>query len=100
MSNVTLTSNQLDPNSHWHNPIEKILYIPTIGDLDLFDQNGYDLTLLEQHFAYSNNAKPKKHREHLRALKQEWFTQMPTTEGAHLNHSLLFERKGYTGAAL
>jgi hypothetical protein len=66
----------------------------------LFDQNGYDLTPLEQYFAYGNKVKPKKHRDHLRALKQDWFTQLPTTEGSHLNHSLLFERKGYAGAAL
>jgi len=97
---ITLTSNQFDSNGYWDHPIEKLLYKPTVEDLDLFDQNGYDLTTLEQHFAYSNKIKPKKHREHLRAIKQEWFTQSSTIEGAHLNHSLLFERKGYTGAAL
>jgi len=100
MSKVILTDNRFDPNGFWDQPIEKLLYQPTVEDLDLFDQNGYDLTQLEQHFAYGNRIKPKKHREHLRALKQEWFTQLPRTEGAHLNHSLLFERKGYTGAAL
>jgi hypothetical protein len=100
MSKVILTDNRFDANGYWDQPIEKLLYQPTIEDLDLFDQNGYDLTQLEQHFAYGNRVKPKKHREHLRALKQDWFTQLPRTEGAHLNHSLLFERKGYTGAAL
>jgi len=97
---ITLSDNQFDSNGYWDQPIAKILYQPTIDDLDLFDQNGYDLTPLEQHFAYGNRSKPKKHRDHLRALKEDWFTQMPRTEGAHLNHSLLFERKGYTGAAL
>jgi hypothetical protein len=97
---ITLTDNQFDSNGYWDQPVEKLLYQPTVEDLDLFDQNGYDLTQLEQHFAYGNRIKPKKHREHLRALKQEWFTQMPRIEGSHLNHSLLFERKGYTGAAL
>ena len=97
---ITLTSNQFDANGYWDRPIEKLLYQPTIEDLDLFDQNGYDLTPLEQHFAYGNKTKPKKHRDHLRALKQDWFTQLPAIEGAHLNHSLLFERKGYTGEAL
>jgi len=100
MSTVVITDNKFDSNGYWDQPIEKLLYQPTIEDLDLFDQNGYDLTPLEQHFAYSNKVKPKKHRDHLRALKQEWFTQLPKTEGSHLNHSLLFERKGYTGAAL
>jgi len=100
MSTVVITDNRFDPNGYWDKPVEKLLYQPTIEDLDLFDQNGYDLTQLEQHFAYGNRVKPKKHREHLRALKQDWFTQLPVTEGAHLNHSLLFERKGYTGDAL
>ena len=97
---ITLSDNQFDSNGYWDQPIAKILYQPTIDDLDLFDQNGYDLTPLEQHFAYGNRTKPKKHRDHLRALKEDWFTQIPRTEGAHLNHSLLFERKGYTGQAL
>ena len=97
---ITLSDNQFDASGYWDKPIEKLLYQPIIEDLDLFDQNGYDLTPLEQYFAYSNKVKPKKHREHLRALKQEWFIQPPTTEGSHLNHSFLFERKGYTGAAL
>jgi hypothetical protein len=34
------------------------------------------------------------------ALKSEWFTQPSKTHGAVINHALLFERKGYTGAAL
>jgi hypothetical protein len=97
---LSLTDNKFDSKGYWDKPIEKLLYQPTIEDLDLFDQNGYDLTQLEQHFAYSNRTRPKKHRDHLRAIKEDWFTHLPRTEGAHLNHSLLFERKGYTGAAL
>lgn len=97
---VKLTDNLLDPNGFWDKPIEKLVYLPTTEDLELFDQNGYDLTVLEQHFAYSNYAKPKKHREHIRALKKDWFTQGNKIEGAVLNHSLLFERKGYAGDAL
>jgi hypothetical protein len=35
------------------------------------------------------------------ALKKPWFLQEPeVAEGAVLNHALLFERKGYAGAAL
>jgi hypothetical protein len=97
---VHLTDNLLDPNGHWDKPIEKLLYQPTVEDLDLFDQNGYDLTPLERHYAYSNRAKPKRHRDHIHALKWDWFTQFNKIEGAVLNHSLLFERKAYAGAAL
>ena len=97
---LTLTNNQFDANGYWTNPVEKILYIPTSEDVALFDQNGYDLTDIEKHYAYSNWSKPKKHREHRVALKHPWFEQENTTEGAVLNHSLLFERKAYSGAAL
>lgn len=95
-----LTDNRLDPNGYWDKPVAKLVYLPTPEDLDLFDQNGYDLTVLEQHFAYGNWAKPKRHREHIRAVKQDWFTQEDRVEGAVLNHSLLFERKAYSGEAL
>jgi hypothetical protein len=100
MSSVVITDNKFDPNGYWDKPVEKIVYLPTAEDVALFDQNGYDLTDLEKHYAYSNWTKPKKHREHRVALKQPWFTQEVTIEGPVLNHSLLFERKGYTGAAL
>jgi hypothetical protein len=100
MYSVVITDSQFDANGYWTNPVEKIIYLPTAEDVALFDQNGYDLTDLEKHYAYSNWNKPKKHREHRVALKQPWFTQEHTVEGAVLNHSLLFERKGYAGAAL
>lgn len=100
MSRVTLTNNQLSSNGYWDKPVTKILYVPTHSDLDLFDQNGYDLTQLEKHYAYSNHAKPKTHRDHIHALKWDWFIQDHKLEGAILNHSLLFERKAYAGQAL
>ena len=97
---IQLTDNKLDPKGYWDQPISKILFMPTIEDVALFDQNGYDLTVIEQHFAYSNCTKFKQHRAHIRALKQDWFTQCQTITGPVLNHSLLFERKGYSGPAL
>ena len=100
MSFVAVTDNKFDPNGYWDRPVEKIVYLPTTEDLALFDQNGYDLTVLEKHYAYSNWTKPKCHREHRTALKQDWFVQDNIVEGAVLNHSLLFERKSYTGQAL
>jgi hypothetical protein len=100
MSSVVLTDYKLNPNGYWDKPVAKLVFIPTPEDLDLFDQNGYDLTELEKHFASSNMAGADSHRCHRAALKQPWFAQNTTIEGAHLNHSLLFERKGYSGAAL
>ena len=97
---IDLSTNQLDPNGYWTKPVAKIVFLPTADDLSLFDQNGYDLTELEKHFASSNCAGPDSHRCHRTALKQPWFTQTVRIEGPVLNHSLLFERKAYLGAAL
>ena len=97
---VTLSDSKFNPSGYWSEPIAKILYIPTPSDVELFDQNGFDLTVLEQHYAYSNRNKSKKHRDHRHAVKQPWFEQPETIVGPVLNHSLLFERKGYAGEAL
>jgi len=99
MSYVNLTHHQFNPNGFWEKPLES-LTIPTAQDLALFDQNGYDLTDLEQRYAAINSMQAKPHREPHRALKMPWFTQSDRIEGAVLNHSLLFERKGYAGEAL
>ena len=58
MSSVVITDSKFDPNGYWDKPVEKIVYLPTPEDVALFDQNGYDLTELEKHYAYSNWAKP------------------------------------------
>ena len=97
---MKVTNSQFEADGYWCQPIAKLLYIPLPEDLALFDQNGYDLTVIEQHFAKSNLSFVRDHREYRYALKQDWFVQEPQIEGPVLNHSLLFERKGYTGAAL
>lgn len=96
---MRVTKNQLDANGFWQVPLDDD-YTPTIKDLALFDQNGYDLSPLEQIYSKVNFATVKKHRRHRNAIKRDWFVQEPTAEDAHLNHSLLFERKAYAGAAL
>ena len=100
MKKVVLASSAFNPEGYWRNPIAKLTYIPTAEDFDLFDQNGYDLTEIEKHFASSNMTGVDSHRCHRTAIKQPWFTQAPSIEGAHLNHSCLFERKGYADTAL
>jgi hypothetical protein len=99
MQDILLTDNRLDPNGYWDKPLDKLLFLPIVSDLALFDQNGYDLTELEKHFADVNCTEIKSHRSHRTAIKHNWFTQPECGTGAHLNHSLLFERKGYTGEA-
>lgn len=99
MSYIDLSDHQFTPNGYWNRPLESS-NPPIARELALFDQNGYDLTDLEQRYAEVNCVLAKAHREHRRALKSPWFTQPERVEGAVLNHSLLFERKGYSGEAL
>lgn len=96
---LLLADSIFDPKGYWDNPVTE-QFRAQASDLDLFDQNGYDLTILEQQFALANDVRPLSHREHRMAIKQPWFTQESKIEGSVLNHSLIFERKGYSGAAL
>lgn len=93
-----LTNNRLTEKAHLIKPVRD--YIPKINHVDLFDQNGYDLTVLEQYFVEANDYMFVSHRPHRQALKYEWFTDNRPEEGAHINHALLFERKGYREEAL
>lgn len=97
---VHLSDSYFDVAGRWSKPITQILFRPLPSDLDLFDQNGYDLTILEQRYAEVNDYRPIQHRSHRVAIKQPWFIQEQKIQGAVLNHSLLFERKGYAEQAL
>ena len=97
-NDLTLTANKFNSEGYWSKPINKITFVPIPADIALFDQNGYDLTDLEQYYANANLSPSLYHRYH-KALKYSWFTQEEKTCYAVLNHSLLFERKGYTGEA-
>jgi len=94
---LEITDNKLNNNPYWHIALNK-QEIPVAKEIELFDTNGYDLTLLEQQYAEVNC--PVTHHRYKVALKYPWFISGVVKEGAHINHALLFERKGYTGAAL
>ena len=66
--------------------------------VDLFDQNGYHLTKAEQAFL-SRNGYQKIARRHEDCLRQDWI-QWDKKNGAHINHSDIFERKGFRDNAL
>jgi hypothetical protein len=51
---LTLTDNKFNHDGYWISPIAKLLYEPTYEDVELFDQNGYDLTQIERRYAYAN----------------------------------------------
>lgn len=97
---LKLTNNSLTTKRHWNKPIsDNVLNSFTAKDLALFDQNGYDLTIVEQEYARVNGYEPKEHR-YLYTCKSEWFIdEEPKTHGPHLNHSDLYFRHGFSGMA-
>lgn len=114
MNNLIKCDSKFNPNLYWSNKIpdedrsknlkfnvnEKSSQL-----LELFDQNGYDLTELEKLYSLYNEDKDlRSHREHRYSIKKPWYVQnFPDDsypEGAVLNHCYLFERKGYSGEAL
>jgi hypothetical protein len=96
---LNLATYEFNPEPNWHLPIN-YNYTPTLQDIELFDQNGYDLTPLEKMYAEANGQQGRWHRPNHFALKYDWFTAEDVTTGAHINHALCFERKGYAGEAL
>lgn len=100
MQDVKLTTAKFTKDGYWSVPIS-FDGVPGPEYVSLFDQNGYDLTELEKLYSEVNGKDTTDHRNHTHhALKYPWFTQESKTSGAVLNHSLIFERKGYTGPAL
>ncbi len=102
MTDLTLLNPTFDSNPFWCWAIDRDT-VPGPESIELFDQNGYDLTKLEIEYAMFNEDAKRysKHRNHTHvAIKQEWFSQPVKSQGSVLNHALIFERKGYTGAAL
>lgn len=96
---LKIAASEFNSHGYWTLALTDTL-VPKASDLELFDQNGYDLTVLEQRYAQVNHVQPHAHRAHRMAIKQPWFTQKEAVSGAVLNHSLLFERKAYAGQAL
>ena len=95
---LELTSNELNPSKYWSIQIP-YEYQPTPEDISLFDVNGYDLCNLEQEYAKVNT--PAFNHRYKKALKYSWMTDADNSiSGCHINHALLFERKGYSGSAL
>jgi len=95
---LQLTGYEFNSSPTWSVPID-YNYIPSNMDLELFDQNGYDLTPLEKLYAVANGQDGRWHRPNHYALKYDWFINETTSTGAHVNHALCFERKGYAGEA-
>ena len=96
-----VTNNKFNKNPHYDQSIKSQFAVPPIESVSLFDQNGYDLTSLEQLYAVANGYDLVTHRnkDHI-TLRQDWFVDNKLEDGPHINHAYMFERKGFTGHAL
>ena len=95
---MILTDNKLNSQGYFIDPTEYTNILKHPNSVDLFDQNGYHLTAAEQAFLTFNGYKPVQ-RRHEDCLRQDWLV-WDKREGAHINHSDIFERKGFRDVAL
>tara|TARA_B100001093_G_scaffold506976_1_gene566787 strand:- start:649 stop:1275 length:627 start_codon:yes stop_codon:yes gene_type:complete len=94
---MTLTDNKLHEQGYYLDPSDEIEVLKDSTCVDLFDQNGYHLTKAEQVFLSKNGFRPIE-RRHEDCLRYDWFV-WDKREGAHINHSDIFERKGFKSNA-
>ena len=94
---MILTDNKLNKKAHFTNITLESGVLVDKDCVNLFDQNGYHLTKAEQAFLSTNGYKPIE-RRHEDCLRYDWLV-WDKREGAHINHSDLFERKGFKGEA-
>lgn len=99
MKDLVLTNNIWNSEGYWNTALPGY-FAPKIDHVKLFDQVAFDLCDLEQMYAKINNAPLGKFGPYRASIQQPWFDQSDKIEGTVLNHSNLFERKGYTGEAL
>ena len=95
---MKLSSNTLHRNAYFLDPTENVDVLKDPNCVDLFDQNGYHLTKAEQTYLPYNgyNLIERRHED---CMRYDWLT-WDKREGAHINHSDLFERKGFYSVAL
>jgi len=93
---LRLTDNFFDTDGYFRKPIELNLEDIDPIWINIFDQNGYILTTLEQQY-YKNLTEHRGPWEH--SYQKPWFTQEQKYEGAVLNHSMILQRKGFADEA-
>jgi len=104
MNDLKISKVNFNSEGYWSNAIDEedpefLKLIRGNECVYLFDQNGYDLSPLEQLYAKYNGVETVKHRKYT-SLQTNWIIQEEKTSGYVLNHSMILERKGYKGAAL
>ena len=94
---MILTGSTLNRDAYFVDATEETGTLKDKNCVDLFDQNGYHLTKAEQAFLSYNGYNPVE-RRHEDCLRYDWLV-WDKREGAHINHSDLFERKGFNDHA-
>ena len=94
---MILSGNTLHSEAYFIDPTQDLEALKDINSVDLFDQNGYHLTVAEQAFLVTNGFRQVQ-RRHEDCMRYDWFTSNKR-DGAHINHSDLFERKGFSSVA-
>lgn len=94
---MILTNNKLHSQPYFLDPTEDIEILKDPNSVDLFDQNGYHLTKAEQSFLTYNSYQAIE-RRHEDCMRYDWLV-WDKRDGAHINHSDLFERKGFSSTA-
>lgn len=95
---MILANTSLNPQPYFIDATEDISTLKSTNSVDLFDQNGYHLTKAEQAFL-PYNGYDLVVRRHEDCLRQDWLL-WDKKNGAHINHSDIFERKGFSDHAL
>jgi len=95
---MNIENTTFNPNPYWNIKLENVDILNDTHCTNLFDQNGYHLTTIEQQYA-DINGYPKNVRRHETVIRQPWIV-WDKFDGAHINHSDLFERKAYNESAL
>ena len=95
---MKISNNKLHRNAYFLDATKNIEILKDPNCVDLFDQNGYHLTKAEQAFLSCNGYQIVE-RRHEDCMRYDWIT-WDKRDGAHINHSDLFERKGFYSTAL
>jgi len=95
---MILTDNKLHRQAYYLDPTDEVEVLKDPKCVDLFDQNGYHLTKAEQVFLPKNGFEPIE-RRHEDCMRSDWLV-WDKRNGAHINHSDLFERKAFDSVAL
>ena len=95
---MRISNTALHKEPYFLDATEDIATLKDSSCVDLFDQNGYHLTKAEQAFL-ARNGYEKIARRHEDCLRQDWI-KWDKKKGAHINHSDIFERKGFADQAL